>query len=373
MAGHHRESAVFTVVVTALSLVGAAVMLAIFAFMDAPSSLVIAAVLAFVPVGPVVACFLWLDRYEPEPPKLLVSGLLWGALAATAGAVVLQGLSMVLAAMDDVTAAVVVAPVVEEATKGVFLLMLLWWRRAELDGILDGIVYAGMVGIGFAYVENIIYLAGAHVSADEMGMSGAGAVTFTFIVRCLVSPFAHPLFTAFIGVGVGIAVGARTTPVRVLAIAVGYGLAVGTHAVWNFAALAAPTAFVGVYVVLMAPLFLVAIGFAVWLRTMERQMLHAALHDAASRGLLPATDIAWLVHLGGRRAARRYALERGGKVAEEAMEEYQQAAVELGFLHHRYLRGTPPPDFVARGASFVVRLNAVRPLISFPGQVVPSR
>lgn len=55
------------------------------------------------------------------------------------------------------------------------------------------------------------------------------------------------------------------------------------------------------------------------------------------------------------------------------MEEYQQAAVELGFLHHRYLRGTPPPDFAARGQSFVVRCNTVRPYISFPGQVVPTR
>ena len=31
------------------------------------------------------------------------------------------------------------------------------------------------------------------------------------------------------------------------------------------------------------------------------------------------------------------------------MRDYQQAAIELGFLHHRYLRGTPPPDFAARG------------------------
>ena len=51
-------------------------------------------------------------------------------------------------------------PVTEEASKGLFLLLLLWWRRAELDGILDGIVYAGMVGIGFAFVENILYLGG---------------------------------------------------------------------------------------------------------------------------------------------------------------------------------------------------------------------
>lgn len=373
MAGHHRESAVFTVVVTALSLVGAAVMFALLVFFDAPGSVMLAAALAFLPVGPVVACFLWLDRYEPEPRGLLVSGLLWGAFAATAGAIVIQGFSNVFASLDEVAAVAVAAPLVEEATKGAFLVMLLWWRRGELDGILDGIVYAGMVGVGFAYVENILYLADAHVMAGEMGMSGAGAVTWTFIVRCLASPFAHPLFSAFVGVGVGIAVGARTATGRLAAVSVGYVLAVVAHAIWNWSAVSLSGGFFVVYVVLMAPLFLLAIGFAVWLRSSERHMLHAALHDAARRGLLPATDIAWLVDLGGRRAARRHAEAYGGKVGQEAMEEYQQAAVELGFLHHRYLRGTPPPDFAARGASFVVRLNAVRPLISFPGQVVPSR
>ena len=55
------------------------------------------------------------------------------------------------------------------------------------------------------------------------------------------------------------------------------------------------------------------------------------------------------------------------------MREYQQAAIELGFLHHRYLRGTAPEDFAARGGDYVARINAVRPTIAFPGQVVPTR
>jgi hypothetical protein len=55
------------------------------------------------------------------------------------------------------------------------------------------------------------------------------------------------------------------------------------------------------------------------------------------------------------------------------MKEYQQAAIELGFLHSRYLRGTPPPDFAERGKEYVARIGAVRPRIAFPGQVVPTR
>ena len=53
------------------------------------------------------------------------------------------------------------------------------------------------------------------------------------MVRCLVSPFAHPLFTAFTGIGVGIAVNSRSRTTRIVAPAVGYGCAVLAHAVWN--------------------------------------------------------------------------------------------------------------------------------------------
>ena len=102
-------------------------------------------------------------------------------------------------------------------------------------------------------------------------------------------------------------------------------------------------------------------------------MLTEALGDAAQRGLFPATDIGWVVDLRARRDARAHARRTGGKAAEQAMRDYQQAAIELGFLHHRYLRGTAPADFAARGGDYVARINAVRPSIAFPGQVVPTR
>ena len=71
-----------------------------------------------------------------------------------------------------------------------FLLLLLWWRRAELDGILDGIVYAGMVGIGFAFTENILYLGGTYNGTPGMGDSSTGHIgefTAVFVMRCLFS------------------------------------------------------------------------------------------------------------------------------------------------------------------------------------------
>jgi protease PrsW len=363
----------FTVVVTVLVCLGALMMLAIVGFSGAPSSVVLATALAALPVGPLVGCYLWLDRYEPEPRALLAAGLLWGGFVATAVAILLQGVGGVVGGWSDTLSLEVVAPVTEEASKGLFLVLLLWWRRAELDGVLDGIVYAGMVGIGFAFTENILYLAAAYNGTDGMGPGGTEAVTSTFVVRCLFSPFAHPLFTAFTGVGVGLAVAARSGVGRTLWPLAGYACAVAAHAIWNTATVYGLGNFALAYVVLMAPAFIGMFSLAVWSRSTERRLLASALTDAAARGLVPATDIGWVVDLGARRRSRAYARQVGGKPAERAMRDYQQAAIELGFLHYRFLRGTPPPDYAARGQEFLQRIDTLRPSIAFPGQVVPTR
>jgi protease PrsW len=373
VSARRLDSATFTVVVTVTVAAGAAVVLGLLALSGAPAVTFLAALLAALPVVPLVACYLWLDRYEPEPRSLLVNGLLWGACAATAISILVGGIGGLFGPVTDHVSLAVVAPVTEEAAKGLFLLFLLWWRRGELDGILDGIVYAGMVGIGFAFTENILYLAAAYDGTDGVGPGGIAGVTATFVVRCVISPFAHPLFTTFTGIGIGLAVGSRRRSVRVLAPLGGFVLAVLAHATWNASTVFGAVGFAGVYVVLMVPALVGLGALALWARRHEARMLGAALHDAAARGLLPATDIGWVVDLRARRLARAHAERTGGHDAAAAMADYQQAMVELGFLHHRLLRGTAPPDWHERGARHVERIREVRPRIAFPGQVVPTR
>ena len=95
-------------------------------------------------------------------------------------------------------------------------------------------------------------------------------------------------------------------------------------------------------------------------------MLTRSLTDCADRGLLDAAEVPWLVRLPARRASRNFAKAHGGPIADKVMREYQQQAVELGFLHHRYLRGTAPSDVAARGSAMVDRLRALRPYVGFP-------
>jgi protease PrsW len=160
---------------------------------------------------------------------------------------------------------------------------------------------------------------------------------------------------------------------QVMGPILGYVMAVSAHAIWNSSTLYGADRFLTVYVALMAPAFLMVLAAAVWWRRSERKMLYSALHDAAMRGFLPPTDISFLTDLRARRHARDYAKQVGGLSGGQAMKEYQQMAIELGFLHHRYLRGTPPADFAVRGQEFVNRMHAIRPSIQFPPVLASGR
>lgn len=361
-----RNSAVFTIFVSVLMLVGAGLMSLVLFLSGAPGALAIGVILAALPVGPLVGCYMWLDRYEPEPRSLLLLGLGWGAFVATSGALILQEVDHTIFQNTNAWSAVVIAPVTEEAAKGLFIVLLLFFRRHELDGVLDGLVYAGMVGIGFAFTENILYLASAYMGQDGQTGGIQGAIGL-FVIRGIFSPFAHPLFTAFTGIGIGIAVTTRSSLVRVVAPIVGYLCAVCAHALWNGSLMldGGRNAFT-TYLFLMLPAFFLVVGFAIWSRRREGRVLAAALEDCARRGFLNQAEIPWLVRIPARRFCRNYAARAGGPGARKVMAQYQNDAVELGFLHHRYLRGTAPKDFAEVGQFYVRRMEQLRPHLVWP-------
>ena len=172
-------------------------------------AVIVGALCALLPVGPVVWAFLWVDRWEPEPPRTLLFAFLWGACVAALTALLINSSAVLIAdevlgqGSGDVLGAAVIAPIVEEAVKGAFVVGLLLFRRREFDGIVDGIVYAGLVAAGFAFTENILYMGRAF--AESGGLVGqAGGVLAVLILRGVLSPFAHPLFTSMTGIGCGL-------------------------------------------------------------------------------------------------------------------------------------------------------------------------
>jgi RsiW-degrading membrane proteinase PrsW (M82 family) len=361
-----RDNVVFTALVGTVMFVGGGVMALVLLAAGAPDALAIGVLLAAVPVVPLIGCYLWLDRYEPEPRSLLLLGLGWGAFVATTAALFLQAFDAFALGSDEATQSVLVAPLTEEAAKGLFIVLLLVYRRAELDGVLDGIVYAGMVGIGFAFMENILYLSQAYIG-DDKHVGGIESTVFLFVIRGLFSPFAHPFFTAFIGIGLGLAVSSRRRVVRVVAPVVGYLLAVAAHSLWNASLLLDNGAnAVANYVLLMVPAFLIFVGFAIWSRRREGALLAASLADCARRGFLHPNEVPWLSRIPARRVCRRNAAAVGGAAALNAMKLYQTEAIELGFLHHRFLRGTAPANYRELGEAHVQRMFLLRPHLVWP-------
>ena len=189
--------------VAAVFLACGLVVLAIIGSDTGVTGVLVGLALAAVPVFVVVPAFLWLDRFEAEPTALLLFAFGWGAAVATLIAILVNSTSIALlkASGGDVTVgAILVAPIVEETCKGAAVLLVFLYRRREFDGVVDGIVYAGMAGIGFAFTENVLYLGRA------LADSGVDGLAATFVLRCVFGPFAHPLFTMATGVGFGIAV-----------------------------------------------------------------------------------------------------------------------------------------------------------------------
>ena len=86
--------------------------------------------------------------------------------------------------------------------KGLVLFGLLWRRRDEIDGPTDGVIYAAMVGLGFAMVENVGYYINAIVTPERGGIALLG---YTFVLRGVLSPLLHPIFTSMTGLGVAYA------------------------------------------------------------------------------------------------------------------------------------------------------------------------
>ncbi|HVD62891.1 MAG TPA: PrsW family glutamic-type intramembrane protease, partial [Lapillicoccus sp.] len=94
----------------------------------------LAALFAALPLLVVVPTYLWLDRYEAEPTRMLVLAFAWGAVCAPAGALFLNtGIQIAMrlagAADPDVFTAVFGAPLVEEGLKGFGILLVVLLRR----------------------------------------------------------------------------------------------------------------------------------------------------------------------------------------------------------------------------------------------------
>jgi protease PrsW len=296
---------------------------------------VVAAIVALLPLPLYIGVVLWLDRFEPEPRGLLAIAFLWGASVA----VIVSGLvnGVMEAAVGAGWTSITGAPLVEEALKAAVLVWFYARRKDEFDGVVDGVIYAAMVGLGFAFAENVDYYGRA------LQHGGSGGLVLIFTLRGMLAPFSHPLFTSLTGLGLGVARQSRSRAVAAVAPAAGFAGAVTLHALWNVGA-SAGLIFFAVYGLVMIPaLILLFVIVAVALK-FEGRVIRAHLAPEAAAGLLPPDEYARLCSVRGRMHASTASFQQGGLAAWRARHAFHRAASELAFLRRRSLIDGTAPD-----------------------------
>jgi RsiW-degrading membrane proteinase PrsW (M82 family) len=243
----------------------------------------------FVPMFMFAAFINWLDRYEKEPKLLLGAAFVWGVVIAGGGAYILNtifgiGIYMVTGSENaaEFGTTSIVAPIIEEGLKGLAVLVVFLLFRNEFDSVLDGIVYGAITAMGFAAIENVLYI-------YRNGFQGGGWEGFWTLVfiRVLLVGWMHPFFTAFTGIGLAIARISRNTFVKIIAVPAGYTVAVMTHAFHNtFSSVIGGTGgfFIGLVADYIGYAFM--LGFIIWMISHERNILRKHLVEEVNNGLL---------------------------------------------------------------------------------------
>jgi RsiW-degrading membrane proteinase PrsW (M82 family) len=300
---------------------------------------------ALVPVAIVFAAVRWIDRFTPQPRITLVYAFVYGAAGSVALTFFLGGIITTWITPEDATetvssflGAVVQAPVVEESMKAAGLLLLLLWGRRFIGGPIDGVVYAALIAGGFAFTENILYFGRSFQEAQTAGT--VEVFWQTFLLRGLLSPFAHVSFTSLCGLGLGIAAERRSILLYFGLGLGGLGLGMCLHALWNGSTFLIPVdptdplaGFLRYYATIQLPIFLLLTAIVVFLRLRERRILRRELSAYGRAGWFSTGEVDMLISLRRRGRAERWA-GRHGAVARMAMHDLILAAVELGMNRH---------------------------------------
>jgi RsiW-degrading membrane proteinase PrsW (M82 family) len=284
-----------------LMLIGAAIILKMFVwdpltqgnFDRRFDAMVTGALWAFPPL----VVYLWLpwviDRFDPEPWWCLALALLWGGVAAAgfAGLINTEAVEVAQAIagghsrealqFGETIGACISAPLVEEFWKGLAIFGVFFFLRREFDGVVDGIIYGTFAALGFAATENVIYYSRAGLN---------DTLATTFVLRGILSPWGHPLYTSMTGIGFGIARETSKTWLKWLAPVFGYGFAVFLHALWNGAATLS-----SMLVMLMLPLWLLFnvafLGIIIWLVVRKGRIIRDNLKDEVLIGTLSQQEL----------------------------------------------------------------------------------
>jgi RsiW-degrading membrane proteinase PrsW (M82 family) len=166
------------------------------------------------------------DYNEREPWRLVLVAAGWGAVVATTLALVFESLwsftvdAGLIPGPGEAVATAFNASLVEEIPKGLAVVLLFLVMRDEFDDVVDGIVYGAAVGLGFNFMETVVYMS-------------VGGLPQWFYRQWLGLYLGHATYTALIGAGIGIARQVRGTGRKAVAIGCGFIAAIAAHFAWD--------------------------------------------------------------------------------------------------------------------------------------------
>jgi len=330
------------------------------------SALLAGILMAALPLPFYVAIATWVDRFEPEPVWLLATAMFWGASTAILLAMIFNGIGEGLfsAVVGPQQAAVMMplfaAPVVEEIAKGAALLMLFLWKRDEFDNVTDGIIYAAMVGLGFAMMENVQYYAKAFTSGGNEALG-------VFLVRGVLGPFCHPLFTSMTGIGFGIAQESDRKAVKFIAPVLGLFGAMLLHGFWNLTT-DLGLAFFATYFLVMVPVFITVIIVVIFSLRREARIIRRYLESVVADGVLSHDDVEVVTSVRRRIGASARAFFQGGFGTCIARRRFHACATELAFHSWRTSRFVVEDADILR-AELLERVRTIRASLGLPSEI----
>jgi RsiW-degrading membrane proteinase PrsW (M82 family) len=309
-----------------------------------------------------------LDYLEREPPLLLATALAWGGLVATTisirGVAAVHNLlaKLVSPAFAAEWGSALAGPTVEEVAKALGVVAIVLVAKAQVNSVLDGVVYGALVGLGFQVVENLAYA----VNAVAMGGRGdtAAPVVATFLLRgFLFGLWSHTLFTALAGAGIGYLVVRtdRSAWSRGAAAALALGGAWAAHFLWNSPLLSDGFGagglglFAGLILKGLAPLLLILLLVRA-ARHREADYYTAQLAALGDPRVASPAELHVLGQGHLRAEARRYAHARAGIRGRRMVRRLQNAQARLAVA---LSRGEPGERWRAQALHQRAKLVAI--------------
>lgn len=359
VAAHRHKQQAVAIPVLFLILGGLATLLGMLVFLERPVTQSVVAVVTFTIVLAIGVWFLhWLDRWEPEPPLFVLGAFLWGAgVSALISGIV--NTIVFYATMSEAAAAMFSAPLIEESTKGLFIVIVLLSTargRAEMNSLVDAMVYGGMVGLGFAWIEHISYALMPETMAES---------TEVILVRLLLVAYLHPMLTIIVAIGIWAGMNARGA-MRLIWPFLAWCLAVALHFLHNGSMALMGESGLIVAAAIELAVFIALILVGVRARRRERDEVSRQLPALVHFGWITPLEAGWLHDLQARRQmVSTTGRERGDE--RRLLRDFIQNVTELALLRGRLDSVTktapPPATWIALHRELAELVSHQRPVV----------